>query len=422
MRSFKKTPKQIQAIELMKQYVEVLLEGGSRSGKTFIGLYAVIVRSINHQGSRHLVVRRHFNHIKLSIWYQTFPKVLETAFPNLNVKENKSDWFLEFPNNSQLWIAGTDDKERIEKILGSEWDTIFLNEASQMSYDIYDMFKTRLNPQGDIKPLYLIDYNPPNKRHWGYKIFHKGLNPENDTPVSSPDRYCRLKMNPEDNKDNLSETYIDTLYSMSEKKQKRFLRGEYSDDTENALWKRAWIIKNRLTECPNNINRKIVAIDPNVTEDKKAEETTDEAGIVTVGKFKINGEDHYSVHSDDSVSGFSWGQVACEVYAREQADKIIAEVNQGGDLVKMNIRNYNKHVPYESVRATRGKEVRAEPVADLYRRGYVHHIGEFTELEGELCEWVPGESRSPNRLDAVVWGVAYLSGTMNGEVVQITGW
>ena len=94
-----------------------------------------------------------------------------------------------------------------------------------------------------------------------------------------------------------------------------------------------------------------------------------------------------------------------------KADKVIAEVNQGGDLVEQNIRNYNRQIPYESVRATRGKAVRAEPVADLYRRGFVHHVGDFLELEDELCTWSAlANQPSPNRLDALVWAVAYLAG------------
>ena len=92
------------------------------------------------------------------------------------------------------------------------------------------------------------------------------------------------------------------------------------------------------------------------------------------------------------------------------------------NLIEMNLRNYNQQISYDSVRATRGKEVRAEPVADLYRRGYVHHFGEFPDLEDELTTWVPGQGRSPNRLDALVWGISYLTGTTNGKSINVIGW
>lgn len=413
-RDFVKNDKQYAAIELMKNYVELLLEGGSRSGKTFIEIYAMIVRGLKTP-SRHLAVRKHFNHAKLSLFHQTIPDVFSKAFPGVKYKENKTDWFIEFGNGSELWIGGTDDKERIEKILGSEWATILLNEISEQSYNTYELFKTRLNPPAGMKPLYLMDQNPPKRSHWSFAKFHELKNPETRMPLLEKDisRQTFFRMNPLDNVKNLNEGYIDILESLSESKKKRFLRGEYGDDAEGALWKSDWISKYRLPYKPKDLIRVVVAIDPNVTEDKKANEATDDAGIITVAKFKQGAEDHYCVIRDDSTPGLSWGTVACQVYKEEKADRVIGEVNQGGDLIEMNLRNYNRYIPYESVRATRGKELRAEPIADLYRRGFVHHIGELPELENELTSWVPGEGRSPNRLDALVWGLSYLSGQIH---------
>jgi hypothetical protein len=412
-RDFQKTAKQYEAIELMKKHTEVLLEGGSRSGKTFIEIYAMIVRGLKTP-SNHLAVRKHFNHAKLSLYHQTIPNVFKIAFPGVKYKENKTDWFIEFGEGSQLWIGGTDDKERIEKILGSEWATILLNEISEQPYNTYEMFKTRLNPPAGMKPLYLMDQNPAKRLHWSYVKFHDKNNPETMQPLRESDitRQVFFKMNPLDNIKNLNEDYINILESLSENKRKRFLLGEYGDDAEGALWKSDWIMKNRITAKPKDLIRVVVAIDPNVTEDKKVNSHTDEAGIITVAKYKLNNEDHYCVIRDDSTPGLSWGAVACQVYKEEKADKVIGEVNQGGDLIEMNLRNYNHYIPYESVRATRGKELRAEPIADLYRRGLVHHVGYLPDLENELTSWIPGEGRSPNRLDALVWGISYLSGQL----------
>jgi len=411
VREFQKTEKQYSAIELMKTYIEVLLEGGSRSGKTFIEIYAMIARGLKTP-SNHLAVRKHFNHAKLSLYHQTIPNVFEKAFPGVKYRENRTDWFIEFGEGSQLWIGGTDDKERIEKILGSEWATILLNEISEQPYDTYELFKTRLNPPSGMKPLYMMDQNPPKRGHWSFIKFHDLKNPETLQPLSESDiaRQIFFKMNPMDNIRNLNEEYIGILESLSETKKKRFLLGEYGDDAEGALWKSDWIMKNRIKAKPKDLIRVVVAIDPNVTEDKKVNSHTDEAGIITVGKYKFENADHYCVIRDDSTPGLSWGAVACQVYKEERADRVIGEVNQGGDLIEMNLRTYNHHIPYESVRATRGKELRAEPVADLYRRGLVHHVGILPDLENELTSWVPREGRSPNRLDALVWGIAYLSG------------
>jgi hypothetical protein len=412
IRDFTKTVKQYQAIELMKKHTEILFEGGSRSGKTFIIIYAILARGFKYPGSMHVAVRKRFNHAKVSLWIQTIPQVFKLAFPSVKYKENKSDWFIEFGEGSQLWIGGTDEKERIEKILGTEWATIFLNEISEQTYNTYELFKTRLNPPQNIKPLYLMDHNPPKKSHWSYVKFHDLLNFENKQKLSDDiiNKQYFFQMNPIDNTENLNEGYFQLLESLSERKRKRFRDGLYGEDKEGALWKTEWIIKNRILEKPKDLIGVVVAIDPNVTEDRKVNEYTDEAGIITVGKYKLNDEDHYCVIRDDSTPGLSWGEVGCQVYREEMADKIVGEVNQGGDLIEMNLRNYDKDIAYDDVRATRGKELRADPVADLYRRGYVHHIGEFPNVEDELTTWVPGQGRSPNRLDALIWGISYLAG------------
>ncbi len=418
--TFKKTDKQQEAIRAMCNYPEIMLEGGSRSGKTFIIIYALIVRAIKHERSKHIALRKHFNHAKLSLWHKTIPDVIKICFPGLKYVENKSDFFIEFENGSQLWIGGTDDKERIEKILGTEWASIFMSEASQYQYYIYETMKTRLNPPKGVKPLLVMDQNPPSKTHWTYKLFHDKVNPETKQKLDNPERYCYIKINPKDNEENLSDGYIETLESMSEQKKRRFLYGEYSDDSENALWKRDWIIQNRINTLPDKMSRVIVAVDPAVT----GTDQSDDTGIIVCGKYKVNAEDHYCIISDKSYHGgvTGWGRAVADAYAEFSADKVIGEVNQGGDLVEMNIRNYNKSIPYEAVRATRGKAVRAEPIADMYRRGLVHHYGEFPELEDQLCEWTPESVDSPDRLDAAVWGLSYLSGTYSIHENKITGW
>lgn len=415
-REFRKNSKQIEAIDLLGEYDEGLLEGGSRSGKTFIEVYTQIARGKKYPGTMHLALRKRFNHAKAALWHQTIPQVFKKAFPAIKYKANKQDYFFEFGDGSQLWIGGTDEKDRVEKILGTEWADILLNETSEQVYDTYETLKTRLNPPKGVRPLYMMDQNPGNKRHWTYKKFHQLIDPATGQPLSEvqKSRQFVLLMNPKDNIINLSDGYISNLESLSEAKQRRFLYGQYSDDTERALWKRTWIQQTRRIERSKDVVRAVVAIDPNVTEDKKVTSGTDSAGIITVAQLqKIDGHFHYEVWSDDSTPGLSWGGEAVAAFKRNKADKIIAEVNQGGDLVKMNIRNYDQQIAdyhYDSVRATRGKEVRAEPVADLYRLGYVHHVGDFPELEDELCEWIPGEGRSPNRLDALVWAILYLSG------------
>lgn len=411
MESFKKTEKQIQAIDLMSKYIECLFEGGSRSGKTFIEVYTEIVRGLAKPGTMHLCLRQHFNHAKISLGMQTIPSVFKIAFPKLKYKLNKTDYFFEFGEGSQIWIGGTDDKERIEKILGTEWATILLNEISQQSYNTYETLKTRLNPPRGMKPLFIMDQNPPSSSHWSYIRFHLELNPENKQPLSDRDkaRQCFFKMNPVDNLQNLSEDYISTLESMSEAKKRRFLYGDYGDDSINALWRRAWITNNRVNKIPEGMYKIIVGVDPAVTDG----ENSDDTGIIVAGAIKINNEDHYYVLEDRTYHGGvnGWGEEVVAAYRKWRANKIIAETNNGGDLVEMNIRNYDRNIAYEGVHASRGKLIRAEPVSDLYRRGFVHHVGTFTELEDQMCTWtMESGDKSPNNMDALVWTIVSLAG------------
>ena len=410
MINFKKTSKQIEAIDLMSKYIECLFEGGSRSGKTFIEIYAIIARGLKHPGTLHVCLRQHFNHAKLSLEVQTIPQVFRIAFPDVKFNLNKTDHFFEFGKGSQIWIGGTDDKERIEKILGTEWASVLLNETSQQSYNTYETIKTRLNPPSGVKPLLLLDQNPPSSTHWTYLRFHSELNPENRQPLSDKDkaRQCFFKMNPIDNLINLSEGYMDTLESMSESKKRRFLYGDYGDDSINALWRREWISNNRYNTIPE-LKRIVVSVDPAVT----GAENSDDTGIIIVGESTIGAETHYFVLEDATYHGgvTGWGEEVVAKYKKWMADKVIAEVNNGGDLVEVNIRNYDRNISYDSVHASRGKAIRAEPISDLYRRGFVHHVGEFIELEDQMCTWtIDSGGESPNNMDALVWGVSYLAG------------
>jgi phage terminase large subunit-like protein len=106
-------------------------------------------------------------------------------------------------------------------------------------------------------------------------------------------------------------------------------------------------------------------------------------------------------------SANQWAVAAVRAYHKWEADRIVGEVNNGGDLVEVNIRTVDPSVPYEAVTASRGKLIRAEPVSALYEQGKVHHVGTFPQLEDQMVEWVPGE-RSPDRMDALVWAITKL--------------
>ena len=177
--NFKKTPRQVEAINVLSGPARHnMLYGGSRSGKTFILCYAVIVRAMLAPNSRHLICRLHFNHAKTALWLDTFPKVFSVCFPDLTVKENATDYYYTMPNGSEVWVAGLDDKQRTEKILGKEYSTIYFNKCSQIPFSSISLALTRLAQKSEITKKAYYDENPPSKRHWSYAQFILGRNPE----------------------------------------------------------------------------------------------------------------------------------------------------------------------------------------------------------------------------------------------------
>lgn len=421
---FKKTFIQTLAIKLFGGSArEFLLLGGSRSGKSFIIVFAVVMYALLCPGSRHLIARFRFNHVKNSIWMDTLPKVLKICFPGLEVHWNKSDYFIEFQNGSQIWIAGLDDKDRIEKILGMEFLTVFLNEASQISYKAYNIMKTRLAQKIIIKKKdkvtgeeyevearrrMFVDENPTNKKHWSYKIFFENIEPESKKKLPG-ENYAHLTMNPDMNLENIGSDYMDILAAMPDSQRKRFEKGEFSDESLDALWSSAMIDRNRVQECPP-LKTIVVSIDPAVT----SEEESDDTGIIVEG---LGYDDELYILEDltGKYAPEEWAQVAVDAFDKWEADMVIGEINNGGDLIESVLRFVRKNIPYESVRATRDKKTRAQPIASVYAKNKAHHVGdELNELEHEQTTWAgkKGE-KSPNRIDALVWGAVYLMPIMN---------
>lgn len=189
------------------------------------------------------------------------------------------------------------------------------------------------------------------------------------------------------------------------------IEGELVRGREGALWTPAGLDAARTSDAPE-LDRVVVAVDPPVT----SAPGSDECGIVVAG-MRRRGEPNDSevyVLADLSCAGQSpraWAGIAAEAYRDHAADRLVAEVNQGGDLVESILRQVAPQISYRAVHATRGKRVRAEPVAALYEQGRVWHVGAFPELERQMCNFVAGNRngiKSPDRLDALVWAVTDL--------------
>lgn len=226
-----------------------------------------------------------------------------------------------------------------------------------------------------------------------------------------------------DNKANLAEPFFEEVITAYEGTRlgRQELNGEVLEDNPNALFKQEWFNKTRLEYVPPDLEKVAVGVDPQVKENIKS----DEAGIVTCGKKDVDGVAHYYVIADDTIQPEStdeWGRQAVKSFFLHQADIVVAEINNGGTLVTKNITQINPDVPVEEVTATRGKTKRAEPIATLCEQGRVHFCGHFSKLESQCVEWDPSipadQQKSPDRMDAFVWAIAYLSGMKGKGMVQ----
>jgi len=190
------------------------------------------------------------------------------------------------------------------------------------------------------------------------------------------------------------------------------LEGELLEDVDGALWARDDIdaARVKLGEVPQ-LHRVVVAIDPATT----SGEDSDQTGIVVVGEGPGG---HGYVLADLTFRGTPDATMrkAVGAYHQYQADSVVAEVNNGGDYIRSLLRTVDPQIPYRSVRATRGKRTRAEPVSALYEQRRMHHVGVFPELEDEMCSWTPDSLLgSPDRMDALVWGCTELRGLSVGS-------
>ena len=209
-----------------------------------------------------------------------------------------------------------------------------------------------------------------------------------------------------ENLENLSPTFKHQILRQFEGSRlgRQELHAELLEDIEGALWTRELIETSRVDVAPETLRKIVVAIDPAVS----ATEGSDETGIVAVG---LDDEGNFYVLRDVSgrLSPLNWAQRAVNLYDELSADTLVAEINNGGDLVEINIRTVSRTVPVRKVHASRGKAVRAEPVVTLYEQGRVRHVGMHPLLEDQLCTWVPGSGDdSPDRMDALVWAVTDL--------------
>ena len=230
------------ALDTMGKYKQSLLFGGSRSGKTFIYCYALIYRSLTYNKSRHGVFRQTRKDLKESIWLDTFPKVCSLLAPNFQPELNNQDLVARFHNGSEIWFGYLDDVKHSDNVLGKEFNTVYLNEISEIAYASYNKVLTRLSlkaydNEGNLWPnKFFGDCNPPGKWHWGYKTFVQKINAKTKEPLNNPEQYGYLLMNPKDNISNLTEDYLQVLENLPEDERNRFLLGIWTDGISGGIY------------------------------------------------------------------------------------------------------------------------------------------------------------------------------------------
>lgn len=661
MKPFDLTPRQMDGLRLMGgPQRHTLLAGGARSGKTFLITRSVVTRALRGAGSRHAVLRFRANAVRSSIALDTLPKVVRSCFPGLKLVEHRQDGFFEFPNGSQIWLGGLDDKERVEKILGQEycldpeslvlaadlrwvpartlnvgdqivgfpedlrgnqtlersiveraeiveahkyrvvtdrgetvvsaqhkfvygkprthnrlrwvdaqnlkpgdwvkfaaspwaekkdytggwlagvydgggcisqtesythcqvaqkpgvvldgireglaeigvianespqsasgvvnlhcagmwqamrllgmirprrlmlksdkaWEgrrafntrgdhhyarvvsveylgrgpvvslgtstktliadgflghncSLYFNECSQIPYSSILVARTRLaQVVPGLKQRAFYDLNPSGTGHWTYREFIEGRDPISGAPLTNPNDFAHMFLNPGDNAANLSEEFLKSLEALPEKQRRRFLEGRYVAEIDGALWTLDLIERCRMEPIqPGDarLGRVVIAVDPSGASAKE-DERSDEIGVVVAGKL----DDGTAVVLEDATvrdGPSGWGGLVARLFRKWGADKVIAERNYGGAMVEFVILTADKNIPVQVITASRGKHVRAEPVAALYEQGRVHHAGRFPEMEDQLTNFSTSGyvgSRSPDRGDALVWALTEL--------------
>jgi phage terminase large subunit-like protein len=320
--------------------------------------------------------------------------ILQTAPSWFRPEYSPSKRQVQWPNGC---IATCFSSEEPDRLRGPQHHVGILDEfaAMQNTQHVWDMFSFGLRL--GKHPRFLITTTPRP-----IKIL-RDIMARDDVVVTRGSTF--------DNADNLAKPFLEAIKRRYEGTRlgRQEMYAELLSDTPGALWQQDWLDRDRVKGLPwDGLKRVVVAIDPAVTSGEDADET----GIIVAG---IDQADQAYVLEDASgrYQPHEWAAKAIELYRRHHADRIIAERNNGGDLVEATVRSVDPTVSFKSVHASRGKVTRAEPISALYEQGRVHHVGSFQLLEDQMCSFTSDFSRStagysPDRLDALVWALTEL--------------
>lgn len=313
--------------------------------------------------------------------------ILAISPPWFRPKYEPSKRRLTWPNGARATLFSADEPGRLR---GPQHDAAWCDELAAWRYpEAWDqlMFGLRL---GD-RPQVVATTTPKPRK------FLIDLAKEAGTHVTRGSTY--------DNLQNLAPTFRETILKRYEGTNlgRQELMGELLEDLPGALWQRSRIEELRVASTPKDTMRVVVAIDPAVTSGEEADET----GIIVAAKGR-DGHGYVLADLSGRYSPLGWANVAIRAYHQFKADRVIGEVNNGGEMIESTLRGVDPKVSYRAVHASRGKAIRAEPIAALYEKGEIHHVGGFSELEDQMVTWTPESDVSPDRMDALVWAMTDL--------------
>jgi hypothetical protein len=368
-----------------------VIRAGRRGGKTYgAAIYAV---EAFLKGKRVLYATPTQEQVD-RFWYLVCESLRETINAGVFYK-NETKHLIELPNTEQRIRAKT--AWNADTLRGDFADELILDEFQLMNEDTWGTVGAPMLLDNNGNAIFI--YTPPSLTS---RSVSKATDPQHAAKLfkkaqaDTSGRWQAFTFTTYDNPYIRKEVIDELASDMSSISYRMEILAEDIDEAPGALWKRSNIDKFRIDICPALV-RIVVGIDPSGT----SKATSDEAGIIVAG---MDARGHGYVLEDLSgiMTPNQWAYKAIIAYNEHEADRIIGEVNYGGDMIETVIRNLATDVSYKSVTASRGKYIRAEPIAALYERGMIHHVGRFDRLESEMCLWLPGD-KSPNRMDALVW-------------------
>ena len=370
-----------------------VVRAGRRGGKT-IGVAILAVKKFL-EGHRVLYAAPTEDQIG-SFWFEVKHALQEPIDAGILIK-NETMHYVELPGTKQRIRAKT--AYNADTLRGDYADVLILDEWQMQNEDAWGVVGAPmlLDNNGDA----VFIYTPPSLQS---RSASKANDPQHAAKLfkraqaDTSGRWATFHFTSADNPYISTEALDEISQDMSALAYRMEILAEDVDEAPGALWRRSIIENGRVLRVPD-LERVVVAIDPSATS------TGDEAGIVTCGSLGK----HLYVLADDSLQGapLEWARAAVAAYHRHKADRIVAEGNNGGEMVAQTIRTVDPSVPVRLVHASRGKQTRAEPVSAVYEQDRGHHVGSFPRLEDEMCMWIPGMA-SPNRMDALVWAATDL--------------